>query len=103
MNKNSELAINNRSVFGDIISWLFGFVVIAIGLLNMFWGNDPGYGIFIFLLSFVYFPPATAFLKKISSLSIPLLVKIILGVFVLWTALGVAELFDKISLMMKDF
>lgn len=102
MKSKSELTMNNGSVFGNPISWLFGIVVMAIGIINIFWGNDPGYGIFIFLLSFVYFPPATAFIKKISGISIPLIVKIILGIFILWSALGVAELFDKIDLMMKD-
>lgn len=103
MNNKSEITLNNRSFLGDIISWFFGIVFLAIGLINTFWGNDPGYGIFIILLSFVYFPPATALLKKVSGLSIPLIVKIILGVFILWSALGVAELFDKIDLMLKDF
>jgi hypothetical protein len=102
MNSKSELAMNNRSLLGDIISWFFGIVFLAIGLINTFWGNDPGYGIFIVLLSFVYFPPATAFFKKISGISIPLVVKILLGVFIIWSALGVGELFDKIDLMLMD-
>lgn len=87
---------------GHIISWLFGIVVMAIGILNTFWGNDPGYGIFIFLLSFAYFPPVTAILKQASGISIPLIVKIIMGALILWTALGVAELPDKIDLMLMD-
>lgn len=102
MDNKSEIAVNNRSILGEIISWFFGIVFLAIGLINTFWGNDPGYGVFIILLAFVFFPPASAFLKKISGLSIPLLVKILLGVFIIWSALGVAELFDKIDLMMKD-
>lgn len=87
-----------RSV-GNIASWLFGIVVLAIGIINTFWGNDTGYGIFIFLLSFVYFPPATAYFKKVSGISVPLMAKIILGLFILWSALGVGELFNKIELM----
>jgi hypothetical protein len=102
MNNESEITLNNRSLLGNIFSWFFGIVFLAIGLINTFWGNDPGYGIFISLLSFVYFPPITTLFKNISGLSVPLLVKIILGVFILWSALGVAELFDKIDLMMKD-
>jgi hypothetical protein len=102
MNKKSQVTMNDGFIFGDLISWLFGIVVIAIGIINTFWGNDPGYGVFIFLLSFAYFPPANAFLKRISGLSIPLIIKIILGVFILWSAFGVAELFDKIDLMLKD-
>jgi hypothetical protein len=103
MDNKSEIAVNNRSILGEIISWFFGIAFLAIGLINTFWGNDPGYGIFIILLSFVFFPPVTDLFKKISGLSIPLLVKILLGVFIVWSALGVAELFDKIDLMMKDF
>lgn len=30
------------------------------------------------------------------------LVKILLGIFIIWAALGVGELFDKIELMMND-
>lgn len=95
--------MNNKSIVLNIPGWLFGIIVIAIGIINTFWGNDPGYGVFIILLSFVYFPPANTFLKKISGKSIPLIVKIILGIFIIWSALGVGELFDKIKLMMKDF
>ena len=95
--------MNNRSVLGDIAGWLFGFVVLAIGIINTFWGTDPGYGIFIILLSFVYFPPTIAFFRKISGITIPFIVKIILGVFIFWTALGVAELFAKIELMKRSF
>jgi glucan phosphoethanolaminetransferase (alkaline phosphatase superfamily) len=102
MSTKSELSMNNTSIAGNIVSWLFGIAVIAIGLINMFWGNDAGYGIFIFLLAFAYFPPVTAFFKKISGISIPLMVKIILGVFIIWSAIGVGELFDKIGLMMRD-
>jgi hypothetical protein len=103
MHHESELTVNERSIFGDIVSWLFGSIVLAIGVINTLWGNDHGYGVFIFLLSFVYFPPATAFLKKITGISIPLLAKIILGLFILWSALGVAELFDKIEMMRNAF
>jgi hypothetical protein len=31
------------------------------------------------------------------------MIKILLGPFILWAALGVGELFDKIDLMMMDF
>jgi hypothetical protein len=30
------------------------------------------------------------------------LVKILLGIFIIWAAMGVGELFDKIELMMSD-
>lgn len=35
-------------------------------------------------------------------ITIPLWAKIILGIFIIWAALGVGELFDKIDLMMVN-
>ena len=88
----------------NIISWIFGIAFFAIGVVNTFWGNDPGFGVFILLLSFVYFLPVNVILKKMTGFSIPGMgiVKILLGIFILWASLGVGELFDKIDLMMTD-
>jgi len=88
----------------NIISWIFGAVFFAIGVVNTFWGNDPGFGVFILILSLVYFLPANDILKKMTGFSISRMgiVKILLGIFILWAALGVGELFDKIALMMMD-
>lgn len=96
--------MNNKSNLWNIISWIFGIVVFAIGVVNTFWGNDPVFGVFILLLSFVYFLPVNAILKKLTGFSIPKVgvVKIILGILILWASLGVGELFDKIELMKMD-
>ena len=103
MNNKSAVTVPHQSIFGEMVSWFFGVLFLAIGLINTFWGNDPGYGVFTLLLSLAYFPPANAFLRKISGISIPLIVKIILGAFIIWSALGVGELFDKIDLMIQAF
>ena len=102
MNMKSETMTNNRSIVWNGISWLFGIAVFAIGVINGLWGNDPGFGVFILLLSLVYFPPLNSLFKERTGLSIPGIVKFLLGVFILWAALGVGELFDKIDLMMMD-
>ena len=102
MNNKSEATMNSKSDVLNIISWLFGTAVLAVGLINTFWGNDPGFGIFIVLLSFVYFPPVNAVIREKIGFSIPLIVKIVLSIFIIWASLGVGELFDKIDLMMKD-
>ena len=96
--------MNNKSNVLNIISWLFGIVFFAIGVVNTFWGNDPGFGVFILLLSFVYFLPVNDILKKMTGFSIPGMgiVKILLGILILWASLGVGELFDKIDIMMMD-
>jgi hypothetical protein len=94
--------MDNQSIAGKIISSLFTVVFFAIGVVNTFWGNDPFFGVFIVLLSFVYLPPANALVKKITGFSVHPTVKILLGVFILWASLGVGELFDKIELMKRD-
>lgn len=94
--------MNNKSNVLNMISWLFGAAVFAIGLVNTFWGNDPGFGVFLILLSFVYFPPVHILVKEKAGFSIPKVVKIGLAVFIIWASLGVGELFDKIDLMMTD-
>ena len=103
MKNKSDPAINNPSIAGHIGGWLFGVIAMLIGIINLFWGNDPGYGIFIFLLSFAFFPPFNRFLKKISGISLPLIAKIVLALFIIWSAVGVGELFDKIEMMVNDF
>ncbi|MCU0380791.1 MAG: hypothetical protein MUE58_06335 [Chitinophagaceae bacterium] len=85
-----------------VISGIFGLVVLAIGIVNTFWGNDPFFGIFICLLSLLYFPQTGQMLRKWFGFSIPLFLKILVGLFVIWAALGVGELFDKVDLMLKD-
>ena len=95
--------MKNEFGIGIIFGWTFGVVVIAIGLVNLFWGNDAGFGVFLLLLSSVYFPAFNVHLQKWTGFSVHAIVKILLGVFILWAALGVGELFDKIDLMLKHF
>ena len=96
--------MNNKSIVVNVISWIFGIAFFAIGVVNTFWGNDPGFGVFVLLLSFVYFVPVNDILKKVTRFSIPRMgiAKILLGIFILWASLGVGELFDKIDLMMMS-
>lgn len=69
---------------GIILNWLFGIAVFVNGILNLFWGNDPGLGVAFLLLSLVYLPPATDFIKTNFGLTIPASVKIILAIIILW-------------------
>ena len=79
-------------------------VAFAIGIINTFWGNDPGFGIFLLLLSLVYFLPVNNLLRKMTGFMIPGMgiIKILLAILILWASLGVGELFDKIDLMMQN-
>lgn len=91
--------MNDKSMIWSFGGWIFGIVVFAIGVINLFWGNDPGYGVFVFFLSFVFFPPTNMIFKAKTGYRIHPILKIILGLFILWSALGVGELFAKIELM----
>lgn len=95
--------MTNKLIVLNTLSWIFGLIVLAVGLINTFWGNDPGFGIFLMILSLVYFPPVNHVIRIRSGFIIPVILKILLGIFIIWASLGVAELFDKIDLMMNDF
>lgn len=85
-----------------VINWIFGILVLGAGILNMFWGNDPWFGVFIFLLAFIFFPPVNIFIKKKTGYSIHWALKINLALFIIWVVLGVGELFSKIDLMKES-
>ena len=80
-----------------IISWVFGVAFFALGVLNMFLVH-PVPGVFYLLLSLIYFPPANAVLKERLDFSIPLVVKVLLGLVVIWFTLGVSDLAEIFGL-----
>ncbi|MBK6265272.1 hypothetical protein JKA74_09490 [Marivirga sp. S37H4] len=102
-NTQEALKISKEPVALKIISSLLGLIALSIGLINIFWGNDGGFGIFIILLSSIYFIPLNTISKKLFSFSIPRfgLLKILLTLFILWAALGVGELSNKIGMMLN--
>jgi hypothetical protein len=97
------MVMKNERRMGTVAGLIFGSVVVGIGLINLFWGNDAGFGLFLLLLSTIYFPVFNAYLLRWTGFSIHWMVKIVLGLFVLWAALGVGELFGKIDLMLQHF
>ena len=72
-------------------------VFVVIGVLNVFLVH-PVPGVFYLLLSSVYIPPTDAILKKRFSFSIPLAVKIVLGLVILWGTLAVGDLAELFGL-----
>ena len=92
-----------RSLSIKIFGLLFGILLFLIGVINLFWGNDPGFGLFIMILSLIYFEPINRLIFRVTSYKMHWIIKVLIGLFVLWAALGVGELFDKIDLMLSDF
>jgi hypothetical protein len=91
--------LNLWNVFG----WCWSIPFFAIGVINTFWGGDAGYGIFIILLSLVFIPPVNTLIKHLTGLTIHPVLKVLVGLFIIWSAVGVGELFDKIEIMINDF
>lgn len=100
---NKSVTINKTSIVLSLISLMFGIVVLAVGIVNTFWGNDPFFGIFLLILSSAYYPPTNSLIKAKIGLEIPIEFKIVLGIFIVWASLGVGELLSKVNLMLMDF
>jgi hypothetical protein len=86
----------------NLISFLFAILLIFFGIINTFWGNDSGLGVGLLILSFLYFPPITKFIQQKIGFHIPICLKIVLAILLLWIVLGVGELFGKIGMMIED-
>lgn len=93
--------MKTESPFITAVAWLAGFLFSFIGFINIFWGNDPEFGVFIVLLSLLFFPPLSRLLKKLTNFTLPIWLKIVVGVFILWASLGVGELFEKLGMMLE--
>lgn len=85
------------------VSILLGLLFSFIGFVNTFWSNDPYYGLLIILVSLIfYLPTINLILDKIPK-KVLLISKIVLALLILWTSLGVGELFAKLEIMNNNF
>jgi hypothetical protein len=81
----------NKIPFALIAGWLFGLLLVIIGVMNIFLVH-PVPGIAYLLLSLIYFPPVTEWLKEKYRIRIPAVIKILLGGFIMMFTLGVSDL-----------
>lgn len=79
------------------VSWIFGFWILIIGILNIFQIHAVP-GIIYIALSLVFFPTTNIFLKKKFGFSIPFAIKIILFLLIMWFTLGVGDLAELYGL-----
>lgn len=79
-----------------IVSWFFGIIVFIIGVLNLVLVH-PVPGIVALVLSFFFFPVTNVLLRHYLGFSIPLVVKIVLGLLIIWFTLGVSDLGDMLD------
>jgi hypothetical protein len=83
-----------------LLNWFVAVLFSAIGLVNCIVGNDPEFGIFIMLLSLLFYPPFRLVFQQKIGWKIPSFVLILLGLFVFWSSLGVGELLEKIKMIL---
>jgi hypothetical protein len=81
----------NKISFALIAGWLFGLLLVIIGVMNMLLVH-PVPGIAYLLFSLIYFPPVAKWLKDKYRIRIPAVIKILLGVFIMMFTLGVSDL-----------
>jgi len=82
-----------------LLNWFVAVLFSTIGIVNCVVGNDPEFGVFILLLSLLFYPPLRLVFQQKTGWTIPSFVLIVLGLFVLWSSLGVGELLDKIKMI----
>ena len=93
----------NKSLLLKFGNLIFGITFSFIGFVNIFWGNDPYYGLIILILSLMYYLPIIDIMRKLIKTNYLTTAKFLIGFFILWSSLGVGELFDKIDLMLRNF
>ncbi|MET0463441.1 MAG: hypothetical protein ABW007_09805 [Chitinophagaceae bacterium] len=102
MTNKTSVSANSQSQFTSLLQITFGIITFVAGMINTFWGNDTFFGIFLILLSLVYFPFADRLAYRIAGFTIPWFARILLALFIIWATLGVGEIFAKIELMIRD-
>ena len=86
-----------------LLNLFIGLLCTFIGFVNCFWGNDPFFGYLITLLSLIFYVPLFNIVSEYIKPNIVLIIKVILVLFILWSSLGVGELFIKIEMMQLSF
>ena len=84
-----------------VLNWFVAVLFSTIGIVNCVVGNDPEFGVFILLLSLLFYPPLRLVFQQKTGWTIPSFVLIVLGLFILWSSLGVGELLDKIKMILR--
>jgi len=85
------------------MKWSLGISFSLIALINIFWGNDSIFGVFLLLLALSYIPTMNNLIALKTGIRLPLWSKIAIALFIIWSSVGVGELFDKIDMMLESF
>lgn len=75
--------------FLQIITRIFFLIVLTLGVLNLILIHPVPERIYL-LVSLIFLPPLTGYIKERYRISIPPAIKIILGTVVVWFTLGIS-------------
>jgi len=92
--------MKNDSENWNLINWIFFTLFVSIGVLNIIFVHFVP-GIIYILISFIYLSFTNTFIKKIFGFSIPIAMKIIIALIVLWFTLGVSDLMEMFESWMN--
>ena len=80
----------------NLVNAILGITVFAIGVLNVLLVHAIP-GVIFILFSFLYLPRANPVIQKKFGVKIPSMVKILLGIVLIWFTLGISDLGDMID------
>lgn len=80
-----------KQIIFKVIGWIFSGLVISLGVLNFILVH-PVPGLVYLLLSLVFLPPVNSFVKTRFGFRIPIALKILLGIVIVWFTLGISDL-----------
>jgi hypothetical protein len=86
------MAINKLQLWNPY-SWIICTIFFFIGVLNMILIH-PVPGFIYILISLIYLPPLSNYIKVKLRISIPIILKVILAILVMWFTLGVGDLME---------
>ena len=89
--------MSDTSSIWNRVSWLFAILLILIGVLNIMQVHAVP-GIIYILISLIYMPPFTSFIRNKLGFSIPGWFKLVLGFLIMWGTLGVGDLAELYGL-----
>lgn len=84
-------------IFSVVVGWIFFMVVLTLGIMNLILVH-PVPGVVYVLLSLVFLPPFQSFIQTRLNFSIPIAVRIILGIIIVWFTLGMSDLAEMYGL-----
>lgn len=93
MKRIKIVPMKTQSSAGNLTSWIFVVLFFMLGVLNLVFVH-PVPGAFYLVLLLIYLPSTNTFLKNKFGFSIPLAVKIMVGLVILWATLAVGDLME---------